>query len=87
MRKIISHKRDRNLGVPSFQRFLELVDDIELRGHGFRVLGKRGWGEPVCWERVYIRKPAVRLSAWTIYIEHEEPSELEIFAAPPFSAA
>jgi len=41
MRKIISHKRGCDLGIPSLQRFLEFVDDIELRGHGrLGVLGE-----------------------------------------------
>ena len=43
MRKIISHKRGCDLGVPSLQRFLEFFDDIELRGHGrLGVWGKTG---------------------------------------------
>lgn len=62
MRKIVGHERGRNLRVPSFQRFLELVDDIELCGHDF--LKTRGCGDfPLsCRERVSLVSPP-KLSA------------------------
>ena len=56
MRKIISHERGRDLRVPSLQRFLELVDDIELRGHGFSSVWNKKMRR-VCRERVSFVSP------------------------------
>ena len=66
MRKIISHKRGCDLRVPSLQRFLELVDDIELRGHGCWVFGKRCGGDlSYRLQNVLFSKPDIGLGART----------------------